>query len=86
MYTTTKQQCIFMFYYFAMQQINTSSLSGVVRSVKSVNTTIGRMSYTTSVICQPLSMSVVKTVLEDSGLENVEVIFVNLEGKTQGMF
>ena len=44
------------------------------------------MSYTTSVICQPLSMSVVKTVLEDSGLENIEVIFVNLEGKKQGMF
>ena len=31
-------------------------------------------------------MSVVKTVLEDSGLENIEVIFVNLEGKKQGMF
>ena len=78
--------CTFVFNYFEMQQINTSSLSGVLRSVKSVNTTIGRMSYTTSVICQPLRMSVVKTVLEDCGLENIEVIFVNLEGKKQGMF
>ena len=75
-----------MLYYFnANLQINTSALSGVVRSVKSVNTTVGRMSFTTTVICQPFSMSDVKAVLEECGLEKVEVAFVNMEGKKQGM-
>lgn len=46
--------------FFAMQRINTLCLSGVVRSIKSVNTTVGRMSFAIAVICQLLNMSVVK--------------------------
>ena len=64
-----------------MQQICTSTLSGSVRSVKSINTTVGKMSFTTIVICHPFSTFNVKDTLEECGLERVEAAFVNLEGK-----
>ena len=43
------------------------------------------MNFAIAVICQPLLISNVKTVLEQSGLEKVELAFVSLEGKNEGM-
>ena len=70
--------------YFAIQQINISALNCVMRSIKSVNTTIGRMNFTAGVVCHPIAVSAVKDCLEERGFENIELAFVNLEGKKQG--
>ena len=64
-----------------MQQICTSTLSGSVRGVKFINNTVGKMSFTTIVICHLFSTFNVKDTLEECGLERVEAAFVNLEEK-----
>ena len=53
-------------------------LSVNVRCVKAINTTLGRMSFTTAVICKPFFIITVRTALQDCGLQGIELGFVNM--------
>ena len=54
--------------------------------MKVINTTLGRMSFTTAVICKPFSIITVRTALQDCGLEGIELGFVNMEEVDKGEY
>ena len=50
-----------------------------VRSIKAINTTVGKTNYTVAVVCSPYIISDVKASLMDSGATEVELGFVHLK-------
>lgn len=55
-----------------------------VRSIKAINTTVGKTNYTVAVVCSPYIISDVKASLMDSGATEVELGFVHLKDSKKG--
>lgn len=55
-----------------------------VRSIKAINTTVGKTSYTIAVSGSPYAISDIKVALIECGMTEVEVAFVHLKDSTNG--
>ena len=46
--------------------------------MKAINTTLGRVNFTAAVVCKPISITAVKSALQECGLEGIELGFVHM--------
>ena len=59
----------------------------VMRSVRASNTTVGMMTYTIAVLCQPFGIICdVRTTMKECGLDKIEAAFVNMEDSKKGSY
>ena len=56
-----------------------STLKMYVRSIKAINTTIGKTSYAIAVLCSSYVISDIKAALIECGMTEVELAFVHLK-------
>ena len=56
-----------------------------VRSIKAMNTTVGKTNYTVTVLCSPFMISEVKGALNDCGAADMELGFVHLKDSKKGI-
>lgn len=55
-----------------------------VRSIKAINTTVGKTNYAIAVPGSPYAISDIKAALIECGMMEVEVAFVHLKDSTNG--
>ena len=55
-----------------------------VRSIKALNTTIGKTSYAIAASCSPYLVSDIKAALIECGMMEVELAFVHLKDSENG--
>ena len=62
-----------------------STLKMYVRSIKAINTTVGRTSYAVAVSCSSYAINDIKAALIECGMMEVELAFVHLKDSTEGI-
>ena len=58
----------------------------VMRSVRASITTVGMMTYTIAVLCQPFGICDVRTTMKECSLDKIEAAFVNMEDSKKGSY
>lgn len=76
--------CIDIINYCNQLQIQ-EKLVIAMRSVRATNTTVGMMTYTIAVLCQPFGICDVRATMEECGLDKIEAAFVNMEDSKKGI-
>ena len=57
----------------------------MVRSIKAVNTTVGKTSYVFAVVCNPSNITCTKKTLEEcGGASAIEIGFIHMENSKKG--